>query len=221
MINISATPLLRFGMRRWDDPEHEKNAAKAVMTMMRSLDDLNEKYMAQSEIKWPDDVRMGIGLNTGICCVGNLGSEQRFSYSMIGDAANLASRIEGLTKQYKVHVLVGNSTAEKIGEFAIIEADLIQVVGRPTPERVFILAGEEKEAATEDYKALLPVHKIFLGAYREQNWKAAEKLIPELESLAKSLDFHGYYDVMRDRIAAYKSNPPPKDWGGVYVATSK
>ncbi len=204
-----------------DDPEHEKNAAKAVMKMMRNLDALNEKYMAQSEIKWPDDVRMGIGLNTGICCVGNLGSEQRFSYSMIGDAANLASRIEGLTKQYKVHVLVGNSTAEKIGEFAIIEADLIQVVGRPTPERVFILAGEEKEAATEDYKALLPIHKKFLEAYREQNWKIAESFIPELEALAKSLDFHGYYDVMRDRIAIYKNDPPPKDWGGVYVATSK
>ena len=204
-----------------DDPEHEKNAAKAVMEMMRSLDDLNEKYMAQSEIKWPDDVRMGIGLNTGICCVGNLGSEQRFSYSMIGDAANLASRIEGLTKQYKVHVLVGNSTAEKIAEFAIIEADLIQVVGRPTPERVFILAGEEKEAATDDYKALIPIHKKFLDAYREQNWKTAESYIPKLEGLAKSLDFHGYYDVMRDRIAIYKNDPPPKDWGGVYVATSK
>ncbi len=204
-----------------DDPEHEKNAAKAVMEMMRSLDDLNEKYMAQSEVKWPDDVRMGIGLNTGICCVGNLGSEQRFSYSMIGDAANLASRIEGLTKQYKVHVLVGNSTAEKIESFAIIEADLIQVVGRPTPERVFILAGEEKEAATEDYKALIPIHEKFLQAYREQNWKTAENLIPKLEKLAKPLDFHGYYDVMQDRINGYKSNPPPKDWGGVYVATSK
>ena len=204
-----------------DDPEHEVNAAKAVMAMMRSLDDLNEKYMAQSEIKWPDDVRMGIGLNTGVCCVGNLGSEQRFSYSMIGDAANLASRIEGLTKQYKVHVLVGDSTAGKISEFAIIEADLIQVVGRPTPERVFILAGEEKEAQTDDYKALIPIHKIFLDAYREQKWKTAEALIPELHSLAKPLDFHGYYDVMRDRIAGYKTNPPPKDWGGVYVATSK
>ena len=204
-----------------DDEQHEQNAARAVMTMMRSLDDLNEKYMAQSEIKWPDDVRMGIGLNTGICCVGNLGSEQRFSYSMIGDAANLAARIEGLTKQYKVHVLLGESTATKLVGFAIIEADLIQVVGRPTPERVFILAGEETEAGTAEYKALIPIHEKFLTAYRAQDWKTAEGLIPQLESLAKPLDFHGYYDVMRTRIAGYKKTPPPKDWGGVYVATSK
>jgi len=204
-----------------DDDQHEQNAARAVMTMMRSLDSLNEKYMAQSEIKWPKDVRMGIGLNTGICCVGNLGSEQRFSYSMIGDAANLASRIEGLTKQYKVHVLVGEATAKKLGGFAIIEADLIQVVGRPTPERVFILAGEEAEAETPEYKALMPIHEKFLDAYRAQNWKLAEGFIPQLEKLAKPLDFHGYYDVMRARIADYKKTPPPKNWGGVYVATSK
>ena len=204
-----------------DDDKHEENAAHAVMEMMRSLDGLNEKYSQQDEIKWPKDVRMGIGLNTGVCCVGNLGSEQRFSYSMIGDAANLASRIEGLTKQYKVHVLVGNSTAEKLDGFAIIEADLIKVIGRQTPERIFVLAGEQKEAATEEYHALIPLHKKFLEAYRNQDWKTAEGLIPELEKLAKPLDFHGYYDVMRARINGYKIEPPEKDWGGVFVATSK
>jgi len=204
-----------------DDAQHEQNAARAVMSMMRSLDVLNAKYEDDEKINWPKNVRMGIGLNTGVCCVGNLGSEQRFSYSMIGDAANLASRIEGLTKQYRVHVLVGNSTAEKLDGFALVEADLIQVVGRSTPERVFILAGEEEQAATEAYKALIPLHKKFLKAYRSQNWKAAEALIPELKTLARSLDFHGYYDVMSERIAGYKSVPPNKNWGGVYVATSK
>ena len=204
-----------------DDPDHERNGARAVRKMMKTLDELNENYAKQSEVKWPDNVKVGIGLNTGICCVGNLGSEQRFSYSMIGDAANLASRIEGLTKQYKVDVLIGNSTAEKLPELAIIEADLIQVIGRKTPERIHILVGEEEMAGTEGYKTLMPIHTKFLKAYRAQDWARAETFIPELQELAKDMRFDGYYDVMQTRINEYKTDPPAKDWGGVYVATSK
>ncbi len=204
-----------------DDPDHERNGARAVRKMMKTLGELNEKYAKQDEIKWPDNVKVGIGLNTGICCVGNLGSEQRFSYSMIGDAANLASRIEGLTKQYKVSVLIGNATAEKLPELAIIEADLIQVIGRQTPERIHILAGEEKMAKTDAYKTLMPIHTRFLEAYRKQNWEKAEGFIPALQELAKDMGFSGYYDVMLTRINAYKTDPPDANWGGVYVAQSK
>lgn len=204
-----------------DDPNHERNGARAVRKMIKKLDDLNVEYADQNEVKWPDNVKVGIGLNTGICCVGNLGSEQRFSYSMIGDAANLASRIEGLTKQYKVAVLIGNSTAEKLPELAIIEADLIQVIGRQTPERIHILAGEEEMAGTEAYKTLIPIHTKFLKAYRAQDWSKAESYIPELRTLAKDMQFDGYYVVMAARINEYKTDPPPKDWDGVYVAKSK
>lgn len=140
---------------------------------------------------------------------------------MIGDAANLASRIEGLTKQYKVSSLVGNETAKALGEFAILEADLIQVVGRKTPERIFILAGETQDAQTPEYKTLVEKQSVFLSTYREQNWDRATALIPELKKLARPLGCDGYYDVMTDRITAYLQSPPPADWGGVYVATSK
>ena len=204
-----------------DDADHEVNAARAVLAMMLKLGELNETYAKQTEVKWPGEVRVGIGLNTGICCVGNLGSEQRFSYSMIGDAANLASRIEGLTKQYKVSVLIGNSTAAKLEKMAIVEADLIQVIGRQTPERIYILAGEEGMAATDDYTTLISVQEKFLKAYRAQKWASAKKYIPQLRKLAQTMDFAGYYDIMAERIEGYKTNPPPKDWGGVYVATSK
>ena len=204
-----------------DDDKHEENAARSVVKMLDTLTDLNIKYSQQDEIKWPENVSMGIGLNTGVCCVGNLGSTQRFSYSMIGDAANLASRIEGLTKQYKVSSLVGNETAKALGEFAILEADLIQVVGRKTPERIFILAGETQDAQTPEYKTLVEKQSVFLSAYREQNWDRATALIPELKKLARPLGCDGYYDVMTDRITAYLQSPPPADWGGVYVATSK
>lgn len=204
-----------------DDPDHEQNAANCVMEMLRTLDQLNETYMAQSDIKWPQNVRMGIGLNTGVCCVGNLGSEQRFSYSMIGDAANLASRIEGLTKQYKTHVLVGDSTAQKLGDYALVEADLIRVVGRQTPERIYILAGDEAQANTQEFQTLKPLHTKFLAAHRAQNWDEARALIPELQRLSHGMEFDGYYDVMSDRMDEYEANPPAQDWGGIYVATSK
>ena len=204
-----------------DDDEHEKNAARSVTKMLKSLSELNEQYSNQTEVKWPDNVSVGIGLNTGICCVGNLGSKQRFSYSMIGDAANLAARIEGLTKQYKVSVLIGNETAAALEGFAIIEADLIKVVGRETPERIFILAGETYEASLPSYSTLLDKHELFLDAYRAQDWNTANALIPELKTLSTPFEFSGYYDVMAERIKTYSASPPPSDWGGIYVATSK
>lgn len=204
-----------------DDNQHEQNAVQSVTQMLKSLSELNEKYSNQDEIKWPENVSVGIGLNTGICCVGNLGSKQRFSYSMIGDAANLAARIEGLTKQYKVSVLIGNETAKALPDFAILEADLIQVVGRETPERIFILAGETYEASLPSYSTLRDKHKLFLNAYRAQDWNNANALIPALKTLSTPFEFSGYYDVMAERIKTYRVSPPPSDWGGIYVATSK
>lgn len=204
-----------------DDPEHEKNAALTVAKMNDELARLNEKYMAQDEVKWPESVSVGIGLNTGVCCVGNLGSEQRFSYSMIGDAANLASRIEGLTKQYKLSVLIGESTARALDGFAVLEADQIQVVGRETPERIFYLAGDETVAGGADFTKLSKHHTKFLEAYRVQDWKTALGEIKTLQPLAEPIAFAGYYDVMAERIAGYQKSPPPKDWGGIFKATSK
>jgi adenylate cyclase len=204
-----------------DDEQHEKNAAHSVMQMQEALEGLNQQYRNQDDVKWPDQVSVGIGLNTGICCVGNLGSKQRFSYSMIGDAANLASRIEGLTKQYKVSALIGNETANALDGHALLEADLIQVVGREAPERIFILVGEEKEAQTDAFQSLTETHTVFLSAYRSREWKKAQGLLPLLKEQSAPLLVDGYYDVMNDRIEHYKKTPPPKDWSGTYVATSK
>ena len=204
-----------------DDEAHEKNAVRAVLKMNARLEELNIKYKIQDDVKWPDDVAMGIGINSGICCVGNLGSEQRFSYSMIGDAANLASRIEGLTKQYRVSTLIGNATAQAVSDFAIIEADLIKVIGRETTERIWILAGDESLSTTSEFETLRSLHQTFLTAFRIQEWDEAAMQIPELKTLSKPYGFKGYYDVMMNRIEAYRLSPPDPDWDGVHVATAK
>lgn len=204
-----------------DDPDHVANACTAVLAMSQELRNLRARYDGQSEVKWPDNLSMGIGLNTGICCVGNLGSEQRFSYSMIGDAANLASRIEGLTKQYRTQVLIGSSTARDAGRFALLEADLIRVVGRAAPERIFILAGDEALAQSEDFQAHSHEHTAFLADYRDRDWEAALARIPTLKSMADPIGQTGYYEMMAERIARYQAEPPPQGWDGVFVATSK
>ncbi|GHB04541.1 adenylate/guanylate cyclase domain-containing protein [Algimonas arctica] len=204
-----------------DDPDHERNACRAVLAMSQTLKDLRSRYENQTEIKWPDELAMGIGLNTGVCCVGNLGSEQRFSYSMIGDAANLASRVEGLTKQYKTESLIGNSTAEAASDFALLEADLIRVVGRQTPERIWILVGNEDMAKSDDFLKLRTEHNAFQVNYRAQNWDAANAQIKILQTMAAPFNQAGYYDIMAARIATYISEPPNDDWDGVFTATSK
>jgi adenylate cyclase len=204
-----------------DDDDHERNACRAVLAMSQTLKDLRDQYDNQNEVKWPEDLAMGIGLNTGTCCVGNLGSEQRFSYSMIGDAANLASRVEGLTKQYKTESLVGNSTATAASDFALLEADLIRVVGRQTPERIWILVGDEDMAGTDDFQTLKSEHDKFQENYRAQDWDAANAQIERLQTLAAPYNQAGYYDIMSARIATYVAEPPAADWDGVFVATSK
>jgi len=201
-----------------DDPNHVENSARAVLKIQEKLSDMNQRYLVEQGFEWPGKVRIGVGLNTGICCVGNLGSEQRFSYSMIGDAANLAARIEGLTKQYGLENLIGRSTAEKLEDFAVLEMDIVSVVGRTSSEPIFAILGEEKNTKIA---SLHNQHNSFLEAYRERSWPLATSIAQDLKASYGSLGLDKYYDMMIKRIEAYKQNPPPSDWQGVYHATSK
>jgi len=204
-----------------DDPKHIENSANAILEMQQTLTALNHDYPDQSEFIWPGEVGMGLGLNTGMCCVGNLGSEQRFSYSMIGDAANLASRIEGLTKYYGLVNLVGVSTANELGEFAILEMDIVSVVGRNTAEPIYTVLGNSNFAETTNFSDLKTVHESFIINYRNQAWERAESIAQELITKFPSSGLNRYYAIMIDRINGYKLDPPPEDWGGIYHATSK
>ena len=199
-----------------DDPDHHRNAARASLEMIAALDALN----AAPPEGWPGEVRIGVGLNSGQCCVGNMGSAQRLSYSLIGDTVNLASRIEGLTKLYGVSVAIGNDLANHLGGFALIELDLVQVVGRDTPERIHALLGDESVAQQPAFYALAADHQALLAAYRGQEWNEAAGLA---ERLARAAPFGlgKLYALYAERIARLAADPPPADWGAVFVAPGK
>jgi adenylate cyclase len=198
----------------------------AALKMIAELKRLNTAWAAEAEAagRTVRPVRVGVGLNTGVACVGNLGSEMRFDYSVIGDEVNLASRLEGQCKTYAVDIIAGENTAAAIDDFAILEIDLIRVVGRQTPARIFTVLGDPAMAATAEFKALAAAHGGFLAAYRAANWATALKHLreardqggPALEGLLE-----GLYDVFEIRIAGFRAAPPPKDWDGVYEAETK
>jgi adenylate cyclase len=207
-----------------DQRDHETLAARAALDMLRELEDANEEIKSESQFlsASPDGLRMGVGVNTGPCCVGNMGSDQRFAYSAIGDAVNLASRLEGLTKAYGVDIIMGESTAKALEGFALIEIDLIQVVGRTQPERIFALLGDETFAAANGYPEFLALHNKALAAYRAQTWPDAITIFARAKEAAPSTpDLNKLYAVYLERIDDYEGRLPMLDWDGVFVATKK
>lgn len=211
-----------------DVPDHPREACRSALEMMEALKEVNRslKEEAESEGREHREIAIGIGLNTGIACVGNMGSDQRFDYSVLGDNVNLASRLEGQSKTYGVTCIIGEQTAAEAPEFAVLELDLIRVKGKHQAVRIFVLAGNEQVANSVEFKTLKAEHELFLAAFRRQDWITARKHRLKCgEFLAKSERMVGLttklYDVYAERIAEYMEAPPGPDWDGVYVATSK
>jgi adenylate cyclase len=205
-----------------DDSAHPSHACRAALRMMREMEILNERWRAEAEAKGRPykPVKLGIGLNTGVCCVGNLGTETRFDYSVIGDNVNVASRLEGQSKTYDVGTVVGESTTIRAPDFAFLELDLIKVKGKTEATRAFALLGDSVLKQSRNFIDLTERHQEFLARYRAKDWDAAEVLSRECEKLNSSrLD--RFYALYRERIAFFRMNPPPPNWDGTAEALSK
>jgi adenylate cyclase len=207
-----------------DDDEHEANACDAALEMLTRAEVLNGELKREAEasggVYMP--LRIGIGLNSGPCVVGNMGSDFRFNYSVLGDTVNLASRLESRTKDYRLSLVIGSRTAERAKEkFATMEIDLIQVKGKKQPELVFTVLGRAEVAEDPRCNELRDLNTQMLAAYRKQQWDDAERLIERCRKLAGGFGVDGLYEMYKERIAVYRAEPPPPDWTGVYEAESK
>ena len=169
-------------------------------------------------------LNVGIGINTGQCVVGNMGSDTRFDYTALGDPVNVASRLEGQSRYYGAPIILGQTTAQEVlGEFALMELDLIRVVGKDVPENIFALLGDETLFAHPDYAKAFELNSEMLAAYRNQDWNTVEVTLPKLRPLFDSLgaDLEDYLQMYRDRVAELRENPPTPGWDGVYASTKK
>lgn len=205
-----------------DDSEHPSHACRAALRMMGEMQDLNARWREEADAKGRPfkPVKLGIGLNTGICCVGNLGSETRFDYSVIGDNVNVASRLEGQSKTYDLVTIVGESTTKRAPDFAFLEIDLLKVKGKTEATRVFALLGDQAIKQSPAFIDLTDRHAEFLRNFRAQAWDAADALSRQCEALDGSR-LNRLYALYRERIAFYRQNPPPPDWDGGAEALSK
>jgi len=165
------------------------------------------------------EIKIGIGISTGSCLVGNLGSNQRFDYSVLGDPVNLASRLEAQTKNYGVGIVIGDNTRRLAPEFAALELDLIAVKGKSEAVTIFGLLGDAQAAEKSDFQEFERQHREMLASYRNQRWQEARELMEACAALDPSLN--QLYDVYRDRIGQYEQAPPGRNWDGVYIALTK
>jgi adenylate cyclase len=207
-----------------DDQEQEANACEAALEMLSRAEMLNNELKREAEtnggVYMP--LRIGIGLNTGPCVVGNMGSDFRFNYSVLGDTVNLASRLEGRTKDYRIPVVIGSRTAEGARQkFAVMEIDLIMVKGKKQPEAVFTVIGRSEVEADPRCQELREANAQMLGRFRKQQWGDAVELIARCRKFANGFDLSGLYDMYEERIELYRAQPPGPDWDGVYEAETK
>jgi len=215
--------IMAFWNAPLDDPDHARNACRAALTMIERLETLNDELanLAREEGTPYTPIAVGIGLNTGECCVGNMGSEQRFDYSVLGDDVNLASRLEGQTKSYGVRIILGENTQRLASDMGTLELDLIRVKGKERPVRIHGLLRGEESAPDPDFQAHKALHDAMLAAYRAKDWATARANLSECRATAIGAGLGELYAMYEARIAAFEQDPPPADWDGVYAAETK
>ena len=204
--------IMAFWGAPMSDEHHARDAVLAAMAMQTTLDELNPKLEAQG---WPP-VRIGVGVNTGRMSVGNMGSEFRMAYTVMADAVNLASRLEALTRQYGLGVLVGEATKAECGDLAFQVIDRVRVKGKDVPVSIYEPLGVAADLAQERLKEAEKFEAAFQD-YQAKRWDEAEIKLMEL----RKANARKLYDVYLDRVTHFRFNPPPAEWDGVFTFTTK
>jgi adenylate cyclase len=195
------------------DEQHARHALLAAIDMITRLDALQDQFKAKG---WPP-IKIGIGLNTGEMTVGNMGSEFRLAYTVMGDAVNLGSRLEGLTKEYGVQIIVSEHTRAAVPDFVFRELDWVRVKGKDKPVAIFQPigpSGRENAAVMEE----LVRYGLALRLYRQQNWQLAENEFVHLQGLYPQCYL---YEMYAKRSTYFRQHPPGENWDGSFAFTTK
>jgi len=195
------------------DPDHAANAVKAGLGMLEALKKLNLDLEAQGK----QPLKIGVGINSGPMSVGNMGSRFRRAYTVLGDAVNLGSRLEGLTKYYGVDLLVSDATRKEANRYLYREIDRVRVKGKAKAITMYDTKGLQEEVSAE-WADRAVRFEAALKMYRNRDWEGAENTLKELQTEEPGASLYGLY---RQRVDFFRSNPPPADWDGVYSHESK
>ncbi len=193
-------------------PDHPIKACQSALEMMEELKRLNKKWTGEG--KQPMDI--GIGINTSSMMVGNMGSEQRFDFTVMGDSVNLGSRLEGANKSYKTNIIISEFTFERVkDEFVCMELDSVRVKGKTQPVRIYNLVGKDVPATQE---RIINEFNQGLALYKKRKWDEAIHAFENITTMDPDLHAAQLYI---ERCLDLKKNPPSADWDGVYVMTTK
>lgn len=196
-----------------DDPEHARQGVLAALSMQAKLLEINELIKNRD---WPP-IRIGIGVNSGTMSVGDMGSQVRRAYTVMGDAVNLGSRLEGLTREYGVGVIVGQATRDLVKDGVFRELDKVKVKGKDEPVAIFEAVGLEGRVSEAQLREIELWHQC-LAQYRAQEWDQADST---LRTLAHANPGHKLYSEFSSRIALMRADPPLADWDGVTTFKTK
>jgi len=219
--------LMAFWNAPLDDPNHARNGCLAALDMIRRIKDLNTTLRAEGA-KFEDghdipEIRIGVGLNSGDCCVGNVGSAQRFDYSVLGDSVNLSARLEGQSGYYGCPIVVGEATAAAAPDMAMVRIDRVKVVGRGKAVEIYAVLGDQAYAEEAPYQRFKEEHDSFMEAYFGRRWDAAIEILKQCREMASQLElpFDKFYGLFEARIKAFNEAGTDDSWDGVFVAIKK